>query len=196
MKKLVYVVVAGSLLAGCGEEYRAKKAHEAAWNEIKAANTVEAYTAFVEENPDSTFRVDALDRLSRVQSAKYREQFAEYIGDCASSADPESFEVRFFSAETLIEEDKLISDFGWVRSKGQLWKWSDKGAAIRMPNGSMFMLAQEMKDSAGGLAYSLGSNATLLGGICLDNLQLVGPATLASEGLLFEANSLLIYPRP
>ena len=196
MRRLAYVMIAGSLLAACGEEYNARKAHEAAWNEIRAIDTVEAYTTFIEENPDSVFLAEATDRLSSAQGARYRKQFDEQIGDCAISGDTESFEVRFFSTETLIEEDTLVSDYGWVRSKGQLWKWSDQGAAIRMPNGSMYMLSPDMNDPAGGLDYSLGSNATLLGGICLDNLQLIGPATLASDGLLFEANSLLIYPQP
>ena len=196
MKRIVHVLIAGSLLAGCGEEYKARKAHEAAWNEVKTTDTVEAYKAFVDESPDSAFRDQAMERISDLQSAKFREEFATYIGDCALRAESDSFEVRYFGNETLIEEDKLISDYGWIRTRGKLWKWGDQGSAIRMPNGSMYMLAQDMRDSAGGIDYSLDSKAMLLGPICLDNLQLFGPVTLASDGLLFNANSLLIYPSP
>ncbi len=196
MGKITLILVAAALLSSCGEEYKARKADKARWKEAQAADTLEAYSAFVETYPDSAYREAAKSRLTDIYGEQAREELKDEFGGCVpGSSDPAAFDMLYVGSETLIGLDALRDEYHWDNSLGRLWKWHESQAGFEMPNGSVFFLANDTTNPAGGIAYTMGFGGKGFGTLCIDNLQVYGAVSFPAEGLLFSEGSVLIYPR-
>lgn len=185
-----------SLLASCGEEYKAKKADRARWQETQAADSLDAYLTFVETYPESAYLDAAKKRMNDISGAQAREELKDEFGGCVpDDGDPAGFKLLYFGTETLVDLQTLRDEYRWDDTLGRLWKWHESQAGFEMPSGSMIFLANDTIDPASGIAYTMGFGGKGFGTLCIDNLQVYGVVSFPQDGLLFSEGSVLIYPK-
>lgn len=196
MRRIVVSLIIVSLLSACGEEYKARKADKARWNEAQATDTLEAYSTFVDTYPDSEYLDAAQSRVNEIYGEQAREELQDEFGGCAPDAgEATEFDMIYFGEKTLIGLDALRDEYHWDDGLGLLWKWHDSRAGFRMPGGNTMFLAASTTNPRYGIAYTMGFGGEGFGTLCIDNLQTYGVVYFAPEGLSFSEGSVLIYPR-
>ncbi len=94
--------------------------------------------------------------------------------------------------ETLISHADLAARYNWDGDE-TLWKWDAAVLSGAVVNGNVWALENSATERDAGLPFSFGSGAHLFGRTCLGDLALDGAATLAEDGLLLHAETVMNF---